>query len=169
MLSQIYKTLHVKYPLFYQCQGNLNFSKDFRKNTQIPNFMKFRPVGSEMSHADGQKDMTKLILAFRNFANTPNTDETCLDWLTPYCYCCCCCWWWFWRNKRREDTNVSGWVPTANVLMDMDRNPAHLTSGSQPHHNITDRRSWTEVNPHSHVEQATAHSVLREVVDAPRL
>jgi len=43
--------------------------------------MKIRPVGSEMSHADGQKDMTKLILAFLSFANTPNTDGTSLDGL----------------------------------------------------------------------------------------
>jgi len=31
--------------------------------------MKIRPVGSESSHADGQTDVTKLIVAFRNFAN----------------------------------------------------------------------------------------------------
>jgi len=43
--------------------------------------MKFRPVGAELSHADGQKDMTKLILALRNFANISNTDGMCLDGL----------------------------------------------------------------------------------------
>jgi hypothetical protein len=32
--------------------------------------MKICPVGAEF-HADGQTDMTKLILAFRNFANAP--------------------------------------------------------------------------------------------------
>ena len=31
------------------------------------NFMKLRPLGAEL-HADGQTDMTKLIVAFRNFA-----------------------------------------------------------------------------------------------------
>jgi hypothetical protein len=32
-------------------------SKDFRKkNTQIPNFMKIRPVGAEFSHTDGRTD-----------------------------------------------------------------------------------------------------------------
>ena len=35
--------------------------------------MKIRPVGAELFHADrrtdGQTDMTKLIVAFRNFAN----------------------------------------------------------------------------------------------------
>ena len=31
--------------------------------------IKIRPVGAELFHADGQTDMTKLIVAFRNFAN----------------------------------------------------------------------------------------------------
>jgi len=33
--------------------------------------MKIRPVGAELFHADGQTDESKLILAFRNFANSP--------------------------------------------------------------------------------------------------
>jgi len=36
----------------------------FRKNTQISNFMKIRPVGAEMFHADRQTDMTKLTASF---------------------------------------------------------------------------------------------------------
>ena len=31
--------------------------------------MKIYPVGVELFHADGQTDMTKLTVAFRNFAN----------------------------------------------------------------------------------------------------
>ena len=34
--------------------------------------MKIRPVGAEFPHADGQIDVTKLTVAFRNFANEPN-------------------------------------------------------------------------------------------------
>jgi len=38
--------------------------------------MKIRPVGGELFHADrradGRTDMTKLIVAFRNFANARN-------------------------------------------------------------------------------------------------
>ena len=49
--------LHVKYPVFL---SDLNetwiFSKVFSKNTQISNFMKIRPVGAELFHADVQKD-----------------------------------------------------------------------------------------------------------------
>jgi len=39
----------------------------------MSNFIKLRPVGAELFHADGQTDMTKLILAFRTFANVPKT------------------------------------------------------------------------------------------------
>ena len=37
------------------------------------NFMKIRPVGAELFRSDGQTGMTKLIVAFRNFANAPKT------------------------------------------------------------------------------------------------
>ena len=29
------------------------------------------PMGAELFHADGRTDMTKLIVAFRNFAKVP--------------------------------------------------------------------------------------------------
>jgi len=49
----------------------LEFSwQSFEKYSNI-NFMKIRPVGSELFHADRRKDgrteMTKLIVAFHNF------------------------------------------------------------------------------------------------------
>jgi len=59
----------------------LEFSQQiFDKDTQTPSFLKILPVGAELFHADrgtdertdGQTDMTKLIAAFRNFANSPN-------------------------------------------------------------------------------------------------
>ena len=34
--------------------------------------MKIRPAGAELSHADGRTRMTKLVVSFRNFANTKN-------------------------------------------------------------------------------------------------
>jgi hypothetical protein len=34
-------------------------------------FMKIHAVGSELFHADGRTDMTKLIVAFRNCWNAP--------------------------------------------------------------------------------------------------
>ena len=49
--------LHVKYLL---CLSDFKksriFSADFSKNSQIPNFMKIRPVGAELFQADGRTD-----------------------------------------------------------------------------------------------------------------
>jgi len=51
----------------------LEFSRQifFLKNPQVSNFMKIRPVEFDLIHADGRTDMTKLTVAFRNFANAP--------------------------------------------------------------------------------------------------
>jgi len=35
--------------------------------------MKIRPVGSELFHMHRRTDMTKVIIAFRNFAKAPDT------------------------------------------------------------------------------------------------
>jgi hypothetical protein len=43
----------------------------FSKNTQILNFMKICPVGAELFLAYWRTNMTKLIIAFRHFANSP--------------------------------------------------------------------------------------------------
>jgi hypothetical protein len=43
----------------------------FSKYTEISNFMKIRPVEAELSHMDGRTDMTKIMDAFRSFANAP--------------------------------------------------------------------------------------------------
>jgi len=40
----------------------------FSKNPQVLIFIKIGPVAAELSRADGQKDITKLIVTFRNFA-----------------------------------------------------------------------------------------------------
>ena len=70
--SKRYAVPHVKYPLFLSdFNESWILSRDCRKNTQIPNFMKIRPVGTESFHVDGQPDTTKLMVAFRNFANAP--------------------------------------------------------------------------------------------------
>ena len=37
--------------------------------------MKIRLVGGELFHADSQTDMTKLIVAFRNFTNAPKKGQ----------------------------------------------------------------------------------------------
>jgi hypothetical protein len=49
------------------------FLDRFSKNTQISNFMKILPLAADFvpCGTDGQTDMTKLIVAFRNFAKAP--------------------------------------------------------------------------------------------------
>jgi hypothetical protein len=39
----------------------------------MPNFMKIRPLGAELYHADGRTDMMKLTVAFYNFTHMPNS------------------------------------------------------------------------------------------------
>jgi hypothetical protein len=64
----------VKYALFL---SDLNetwiFSTDFPKMLKYKYILKLRTVGTELFHADGRTDeradMTKLIVAFHNFAN----------------------------------------------------------------------------------------------------
>jgi hypothetical protein len=49
--------LHVMYTLFLSDFNKPRiFSTYFRKNPQISNLMKIRPVEAELFHADGQRD-----------------------------------------------------------------------------------------------------------------
>ena len=68
--------LHVKYPF---CLSDFNGTWMFStvsKNPLISNFTKIRQVGVELFHADGRTDMTKLTIAFSNFANAPKKLNT---------------------------------------------------------------------------------------------
>ena len=72
----MYIGLRVKYSLFL---FNFNISGQFFEK-KLSNFMKIRPMGADMFHADRWTDMTKLIVVFCNFAKTPNKEynsETC--------------------------------------------------------------------------------------------
>jgi hypothetical protein len=84
ILLKMYIGLHVKYTLFL---SDFNytwiFSIDFQKSSTVKfHFKKIRPVGAELFHEDGptdgradkRTDMTKLIVAFRNFANAPKNE-----------------------------------------------------------------------------------------------
>ena len=46
--------------------------------------MKILPVAADLFHADGRTDMTKIIVAIRNFVNAPKNDvhtvPCCLKW-----------------------------------------------------------------------------------------
>ena len=49
------------------------FTRKIFEKYFISNFTKIRPVGAELFHVDGRTDITKLIVAFRKFANVPKT------------------------------------------------------------------------------------------------
>jgi hypothetical protein len=72
MIINVHKTsrkgpvIHVK---FYNKTWIV--STDFSENMQILNFIKIRPVGAELFHADGRTGMTKLVGAFRDRAKQP--------------------------------------------------------------------------------------------------
>ena len=66
------------------------FFDKFSKNPQISNFIKIRPVGAELFHADEQTDertdMTELTVAFRNSANAPKNSVAVKElWLHLFC------------------------------------------------------------------------------------
>ena len=48
---------------------NLKLLDRFSKSVQISNFIKLRPTGTKLFHADGRADVAKLIVAVRNFVN----------------------------------------------------------------------------------------------------
>jgi hypothetical protein len=53
----------------------LEFSRQIFEKAQISSFIKILPMGAELLDADRKTDMTKLTVAFRNFANVPNKEK----------------------------------------------------------------------------------------------
>ena len=56
----------------------------------MSNSMKILPTGAELFYVDGQTDMVKLLVVFRNFANAPKNDGTCYDIVNVQKVSCCC-------------------------------------------------------------------------------
>jgi hypothetical protein len=74
--SKTNTSLHVKYPLLLSDFNEFwIFSTDFLKILKYQILWKIRPLRPELFHADrrtnGQTDMAKLIIFFRNFENAP--------------------------------------------------------------------------------------------------
>jgi hypothetical protein len=70
MIINVYRSSCKVPSIIVRFSRTLNFLERLSKNTQLSSFMKIRPVGAELFHADGQTDrqtMTKLTDAFRSF------------------------------------------------------------------------------------------------------
>ena len=74
--SNMYIGLHVKYLLsLSDFNESWILSTAFQK-TEISNWIKIRPVAAQLFHAHrGRTYMTKLTLAFRNFADAPKIEK----------------------------------------------------------------------------------------------
>jgi hypothetical protein len=74
MIKNVYRA-SCKKSILYSCPilMQLEFSRQIFENPRISNLMKIGPVGAELFRADGRTDMTKLIVAFGNFANAPKS------------------------------------------------------------------------------------------------
>ena len=66
---------------------SLNFLDKFSKNSQISNFMEMSLAGRPICSM--RTDMTKLIVAFRNFANAPKKCNVCPCHNCNYCHYIC--------------------------------------------------------------------------------
>ena len=61
MINNVYRSsCEVPVILVRFSSWNSNFLETFSKNNQISNFMKIRPVGAELFHAERRTDMTNL-------------------------------------------------------------------------------------------------------------
>ena len=70
--QNVYRSLCCVPVIHVRLQLNLSFPPDRfkkKKKTQISIFTKIRLMGSELFHADRWTDVTKLTVAFRNFAH----------------------------------------------------------------------------------------------------
>ena len=68
----MYIRLHLKCRILMKREISRQISE--KKNIQTPIFIKIRPVGPELCHADGQTYMTKLT--FQNFTNAPTNERS---------------------------------------------------------------------------------------------
>ena len=82
MIKNLYRS-SCKVPTRYSCPilMKFEFCDSFSNTTHISNFIRIRPVGVELfrvnrradGRTEGRTDMTKLMVAFHNFAKAPKS------------------------------------------------------------------------------------------------
>jgi hypothetical protein len=96
IIINIRRSLCKIYVTIFRFWWNLNCLDTVSKNTEMSNMVEIGPVGDELFHAHRRTDMTKLLVAFRNFANAANKKEACVWQSLPLvCYTV------RWRSNRK--------------------------------------------------------------------
>ena len=72
----MYIGLHAMHSLFLSDLMKLEFYRQIFE--KFSNFLKFLSVGAELVQWEGRTDVTKLIVAFHNFANSPKSTNSYL-------------------------------------------------------------------------------------------
>ena len=85
--KKMYVGLHVQYRFFWSYFNETwNYFDRFAQNPQIHDLIKIRPEAAGLFHAYRRTDMTKLIVALRNFANKPKDRKISIQSCTnPQC------------------------------------------------------------------------------------
>jgi hypothetical protein len=71
----MYIGLRVKYRYSCQIVMKLELCRQIFEKYSVSDFIKIRPVEAELFHADGRREMTKLVVAFRSVADVPKNER----------------------------------------------------------------------------------------------
>ena len=69
----MYTGRHAKTRYSFQILMNLDLSRQIFRSFSS-NFMKICPEGADLFHADGETELTELVVAYRNFAKEPKIE-----------------------------------------------------------------------------------------------
>jgi hypothetical protein len=141
----MWKRLHVKHQSFL---SNFNktwiFSTDSLQNRLNIKFRQNPSSGSQVAprgRKNGRTDMTKLTIAFRNFANAPKSDSKFPADVRSWT-------WLEWGIRRTEpfSNTLSGTTTTPSpfVLRARPRNGRHFFTGRKTSYVVRFRVVWTE-------------------------
>jgi len=77
MIKNGHRSSHKVPVIRVRFSGNLYFLGRFSKDTLVRNFLKIRPVGVELFHAEGQTNIHEAIRPFSQFCESTNKKKAC--------------------------------------------------------------------------------------------